>query len=62
MIRLMVALFIFFGGDGEYGFSTVVVGAILGNERGIQKQNYFALLSGSKMTAGFHDRNWILVI
>ena len=38
MIRLMVALLIFFGGDGEYGFSTVVVGAILGNERGIQSK------------------------
>ena len=30
--------------DGEYGFNAVGVGAILGNGRGIQGQNYFALL------------------
>ena len=30
--------------DGEYGFSTVRVGAILGNGRGTQGQNYVLLL------------------
>ena len=29
------------------------VGAILGNECGIQEQNYVTLLVGSKMIAGF---------
>ena len=43
--------------DGECGFSTVGVGAILGNERGIQEQNYVALLQGSGMTAGFYYRS-----
>ena len=57
-----MVLLIFFNGDGECCFSNVGVGAILGNEREIQKQNYFALLPGSKMTAGFHYRNWILAI
>ena len=38
------------------------IGAILGNGYGIQGQNYFALLQGSEMTAGFHCRNWILGI
>ena len=44
--------------DGEYGFSNVRVGAILGNWRGIQGQYYVALLQGSEMTAEFHYRNW----
>ena len=44
LIELMVILLTFFG-DGEYGFSSVRVGAILGNESGIQAQNYVALLS-----------------
>ena len=44
-------------GDGEYGFSTVGVGAILGNERGIQLQNYVASLPASEMIAGFHYKN-----
>ena len=57
-----MVMLIFLSGDSECCFSTVGVGAILGNERGIQKQNYFALLPGSKMTAGFHYRNWILAI
>ena len=38
------------------------VGAILGNEYGIQGQNYVALLQGSEITAGFHYWNWILDI
>ena len=48
--------------DGEYGFSTMGVGAILGNGRGIQVQNYVSLLPGSEMAAGFYHRNWILII
>ena len=48
--------------DGEYGFSTVEVGAILGNGRRIQGQNHVALLQGSEITAEFHCRNWILGI
>ena len=44
---------------GEYGFSSVGNSAILGNESRIQGQNYFALLQGSKMTVGFHYRNWV---
>ena len=48
--------------DGEYGFSTMGVGAAVGNGPGIQGQNYVALLQGSEMTAGFHYRNWILGI
>ena len=47
---------------GEHGFSTVGVGAILGNGCGILGQNYVALLQGSEMTAGFHYKNWILYI
>ena len=47
---------------GEYGFSNVGVGVILGNGWAIQGQNYVALLQGSEMTAGFHYRNWILCI
>ena len=62
MIRLIVVLLTFFWGDGENGFSTVGTGAILGNGRGIQVQNYVALLQGSEMTTGFHYRNWILEI
>ena len=53
MIRLMVALLIFFGGDGEYGFSTVVVGAILGNERGIQSKIILHYSQGVKWQQGF---------
>ena len=37
----------------EYGFSTVGVGTVLGNECEIQGQNYGALLQGSETTAGF---------
>ena len=63
MIGLMVVLLtFFFGGGDEYGFSNVGVGVILGNGCGIQGQNYVTLLQGSKMTAGFHYRNWILCI
>ena len=46
----------------EYGFSTVGVGAILGNGYGIQGQNYVALLQGSERAAGFHRRSWILCV
>ena len=38
--------------DGEHGFSSVRVGAILWNGCGIQ-----GLLQESEMTAGFHFRN-----
>ena len=38
MISLMVVLLMFFWA-GEYGFSTVEVGVILGTECGIQGQN-----------------------
>ena len=38
------------------------VSAILGNGYGIQGHNYVALLQGSKITAGFHYRNWSLYI
>ena len=51
-----------FFGSGEYGFSNVGVGAILGNGHGIQVQNYVILLQGSEMTVRFHYRNWILCI
>ena len=37
------------------------VSAILGNRYGIQRQNYVALLEGSKITAGLFYRNWILI-
>ena len=57
----MVVLLTFFG-SGEHGFSARGVGAILRNGCGIQGQNYVTLLHGSKMTAGFHYRNWILCI
>ena len=42
MISLMVALLMFFWA-GEYGFSTVEVGVILGTKCGIQGQNCSAL-------------------
>ena len=38
------------------------VGANLGNESGILGQSYAALFQGSEMTAGFHYKNWILLI
>ena len=58
---MMVLLLIYFW-DGEYGFSTVGVGAILGNGCGIQEQNYVALIQRSETTAEFHCRSWILYI
>ena len=48
--------------DGEYGFSTVGVGVIPGNGCRIQEQMYIASLQGSKVTAGFHYKDWILGI
>ena len=36
--------------------------AILWSGYGIQRQNYVALLQGSKMSAGFYSRNLILDI
>ena len=42
MTEPMVVLLIFFG-SGEYGFSNVGVGAILGHGHGIQGQNYVTL-------------------
>ena len=45
--------------DGEYAFSTVGVGFILGNECGIQGQTFIALLQGSEVTTGFHSKDWI---
>ena len=44
----------------KYGFSSMVVGAILGNGSGIQGQNYVALLQGSEMMARLYYKNWIL--
>ena len=38
------------------------VGANLGNESGILGQSYAALFQGSEMAAGFHYKNWILLI
>ena len=61
MIELMVVLLTLFRG-GEYGFSNMGAGAILGNGCGIQGQNNVTLLQGSEMTAGFHYRNCILRI
>ena len=49
MIKLMVVLLTFFC-DGEYGFSTVEVGAILGTGCGIQGKNYIALLQESEIS------------
>ena len=57
MIGLVMMVLLTFFWDGEYGFSTVAVGAILGNGYGIQGQNYVALLQGSGITAGFHHRS-----
>ena len=54
----MVVLLTFLG-DGKYGFSTVGVGAILGNEHGIQEQSCVELLQGSEVAAAFHYGNWI---
>ena len=56
----MILLSLFW--DGEYGFSTVGVGVTPGNGCGIQEQMYIALLQGSKVTAGFHYKDWILGI
>ena len=47
--------------NGEYGFSTVGVGVILGNGCGFQGQNYVKLLQRSEITAGCYYRNWILI-
>ena len=58
MIWLIVVLLMFFL-HGEYHFSSIGVDTILGNESGIQWQNYGAILQESEMTAGFHNRNWI---
>ena len=55
-VRIMKVLLTFFQ-DNEYGFSTMNVGAILGNGCGIQGQNFVALLQGNEMTSGFHYRN-----
>ena len=57
----MVVLLTFFW-DGRYGFSTVRVGVILGNGRGIHGQNCVEILQGGAMAAGFCYRNWILGI
>ena len=38
------------------------VDAVLGNEYGIQEQNYVALLQGSEKSAEFHSRNLVLDI
>ena len=38
------------------------VGAVIGNEYGIQEQNYDVLLQGSAVTAVFPHRNLILEI
>ena len=52
MIGLMVVLLTFVGG-GEYSFSKMRVGAILGNGCGIQGQNYVTLPQESEMTTEF---------
>ena len=57
MIGLVMMVLLTFFWDGEYGFSIVTVGAILGNGCGIQGQNCVALLQGSGTTAGFHHRS-----
>ena len=57
MIGLVMMVLLTFFWDGQYGFSTVAVGAILGNGYGIQGQNYVSLLQGSGITAGFHHRS-----
>ena len=48
--------------DGEHGFNTVGVGAILGYGCGFQVQNYITLLQGSDTTSGFHCMGCILCI
>ena len=58
VIGLMVVLLTFVW-DGEYGFSTMEVGAFLGNGCRIQGQNHVALLQRSEATTGFHRRSWI---
>ena len=42
-----------FSCDGEYGFSTVEVGVILGNGCRIQGKNYIALLQESEISKTF---------
>ena len=61
MTRVMVVLLMFFT-HGEYGFSSLGVGAILGNGYWTQGQNHVALLQGSEISAGFHYGNMILGI
>ena len=48
--------------DGECSFTSMGVDAILGNGCEIRGQNYIALLQGSEMSAGFHNRSLILGI
>ena len=48
--------------NGEYDFSTVEIGAILGNGCAIQGKKYVALLQGSETTTGFHYRSCILCL
>ena len=59
MIGLMVVMLTFF--YREYGFTSMGVDAILGNEYGILGQNSVVLLKGSEMSAG-HYRNLVLGI
>ena len=47
---------------GSIGLVLWGVGAILGNEHGIQGQIYTALLLGSEMSVGFYHRNLIIGI
>ena len=54
MIGLMVVLLMF--------FCMVNDAAILWSGYGIQRQNYVALLQGSKISAGFYSRNLTLDI
>ena len=58
-LRLGYVLSTFFLGGGWSGFSTVGVGAILGNECTIQDQNYIALLPRNEVIAGLHYKDWI---
>ena len=44
---------------GKYGLILWEVAAILGNDCGIQGQNYVAWLQESKMSVGFHCKNLI---
>ena len=61
MIGLMVVLLMSFSRMVSMVLFLRGVGSILGNEFGIEGQNYVVLLQGSEMSTGIHSRNLILI-